>query len=118
MFMPHQRPKLPATQRVSLTKVEERVNVIVSYDISFPRLAVDRKHDEKNLVAKKTILDMAIERNDRSIILVRIRRALLHIKRQDIKTIPRALSLSGPASEVEQLEQLPPILFAVPIVGE
>src|SRR5215469_9682163 len=84
------RPELPAVHSVSVTHVEKWPHIIVVHDVLFPRLAVNGKHHEENLVAEDTVFEMSIKRNYRGIIIVCVRPALLEIERKDGKA-PRFL---------------------------
>ncbi len=63
-----------------MAKVKKRIDIIVSYEITFSALDIERKHDEENVVTKEPLLDVAIERKERGVIEGRVGGALLKVK--------------------------------------
>ena len=86
VFVPGQRPELPAMQSLAVTKMEKRIEIIIRHHIMFAGLAVNRKHHEKNVVVKQPIFEMAVKWNKRGVIFTRVRRTLLEINREKCET--------------------------------
>ena len=63
-----------------MTHMADGIEPVVGDDIFFARFAEDREHDITDLVPKQMVLQMAIERPHRGIVLRRIRRALLEVQ--------------------------------------
>ena len=114
-----QRPELPAVQPVAMPHIEKRIKIIVGDDVALPRLAVNRKHDEENFVAKQPVLEMAVKRNERGVIFIRVRRALLEINREKGEALFSESSCgSWPPAKLNNWHKLPAIFRAVAFVGQ
>ena len=118
MFPAKQRPELPTLQPVAMAQMEEGIDVVVSYDILFPGLDVERQHDEENFIAEKAVFQMTIEGDQRRVVFLGNGRALLEIKREDSKAISGRLLLRRPSANAQKLKKLPAVLSAVPVVGD
>ena len=61
---------------------------------------------------------MAVKRNERGVIFIRVRRALLEIERENREPFFAGILRGLPAGKTQQLEELPAIFLAVGFVGE
>ena len=119
-FVPdaEERPELPAAQTVAMLQIENRKKIIVGDDVALLRLAVNREHHEENFVPHQPVLEMAIKRDERGVIVICIRRTLLEINREQGKApffrIIRLLT----TGETEQLDKLPAILRSVSFISQ
>ena len=96
--------------------MEKRVDVIVSHNVFFTRLGIERKHDVEDLVAKQAVAQMPIEWPKSGITLFRVRRTLLEIDRENGETVPGAFFLSRSAGKAQKLKNLQAVLSPIPIV--
>src|SRR2546421_3369667 len=85
MFVSRQRPKLPALQSVAMAQMEKGIQVIVRHHVLLAGLAVQRKQNKTNLVPKKPVLHTPEKWDQRRIVQVRVRGALLEEKRNNVK---------------------------------
>ena len=111
-------PDLPSVQSIPVAGVVEGVEIVVRHDILLAGLNVERKHHEGDLIPHQPVLEMPVEGQDRRVVFVGVGGPLLKIEGEDREPIPVRLRLAGPSREAEQLEELPPVLPAVAIVGE
>src|ERR1035437_9570922 len=86
VFATDDRPDLPAAQSVAMADVDKRVEIIFCDDITFARLAVNGKHDEKHFVAEQSVFEVSVNRKERRIVQVRVRGSLLKVKGENGKT--------------------------------
>src|SRR5256885_2207020 len=82
VFVSCQRPELPSPDRFAMAQVKNWIKVIVRDDILLSRLAVKRKQDKADLVAKQPVFEAPVKGNERGVVQVRVGRALLKIKRK------------------------------------
>jgi len=113
VFMPDERPNLPAFQSVAMAKVDEGVKIIVGHDIALPRFAKKRKHHEINFIVKQPVFEPAIKREERGVVQIRVRRALLKVERKKGDALFGNVSLLLAAGEADELPKLPAMLRAV-----
>src|SRR5205814_203946 len=112
------RPELPACKPIAMTYVVEWIDVIIGHDILFSALAVEREHDEVNLVAKHAIAEMAVKRKDRKVVFLRLGGTLLNVNRKEIEAPPFFFFLRGTARPIQQLKKLPAILLSETVIGQ
>src|SRR6266850_4179272 len=60
---------------------------------------------------------MAVERSDGGIVLAWIGGALLKVNGEDVEPVPLVFLLARPPEEVDELEELQAVLFAIPIIA-
>ena len=118
VFVTRQRPALPAPQPVPVAQMEDGEQIIIRHHVVFAGFTVNRKQDHKNVVAEKPVLDMAVKRNQRGVIPVRVRRALLKIERENRETFCGCVIRVLAAGKAEQLDELPAILHAKPLASQ
>ena len=87
MFVSRQRPKLPALQSVAMAQMEKGIQVIVRHHVLLAGLAVQRKQNKTNLVPKKPVLHTPEKWHQRRIVQVRVRGALLEVKRKQCEPL-------------------------------
>jgi len=113
-----ERPELPAAQAVAGSQMENRIKIIVGDDVAFLRLAVNWKHHEENPVPHQPILEMAVKRDERGVIVIGVRRALLEMERENREAPFFGIILLLAAGETEQLDELPAILRSVSFISQ
>src|SRR5882724_4987778 len=101
-----------------MAQVEERIHVIICDHVLFARFGVEGEHNKKNLIVEKPVLEMAVKRAHRSIILLWNRRTLLEVNRKNREPVSGGFFLGRSAREAQQLKKLPAILVAITVVGE
>ena len=116
--LPTSGQTLPALQAVPVSQMEDGEQIVVRNHVVFSGFDVKRKQDEENFIAKQPVPDVAIKRNQRGVILVRVRRALLKIKREKREPPGRKIVRVLPAGKTEQLGELPAIFHPEPLVGQ
>src|SRR6185437_7135785 len=107
VFMPDDGPNLPAGQAVAVALADERIEIIIRHDVRFARPAIQREHDEENVIAEQVILHVPVERADGGVILVGNRRALLKIEREQSETAGLILLRVRASGKGENLDELP-----------
>src|ERR1035437_1157146 len=118
VFATDDRPDLPAAQSVAMADVNKRVEIIFGDDITFARLAVNGKHDEKHFVAEQPVFEMSVNREIRRVVQIRVRGSLLKIEGENGKTLFAVNFLFLPAGKTQELEKLPALFLAVTDVRE
>src|SRR4051812_20771309 len=73
--------------------MEKGGDVIVRHHLAFSGLQINREQDEINFISKKPILEASIKWNERCVIFLGIRRALLKIKRKNGEALLVAAAL-------------------------
>src|SRR5262245_28151268 len=73
------RPELPTFKPIPVTNMIKWIDVILRHDVLLSGPAVERKHHEENIVPEKMVLHVPIKRDDGSVVLGRVGRALLEI---------------------------------------
>src|SRR5438045_112214 len=97
--------------------MKNREEIVISDNPFLNRFTIKRKHDEKDLVAEEPVLEPAVERKNRCVILSGVRRALLKVQRKNRKPVARIFNRRRSSCQAKQLEELPPVLFAVLIIS-
>ena len=87
VLLSDQGPKLPALQSIAMAQMEEGENIVIGHYILFTGLSKNRKQDKKYFIPKEAILQMAIDRKKRGIVLIRVRGALLEIQGEQSEPI-------------------------------
>src|SRR5689334_1966933 len=100
-----------------MSQMKKRIHKILRHYVFLSRLHVNRQQDEINLISHHPALQMTVKRYERSVIFLRIRRPLLEIKRKQREPPPISLRLRRASRKTEQLNQVPPILLAEPVIG-
>src|SRR4051812_39647283 len=115
MFMPHDRPELPSLQSIPVAQMKKRIDVVVCDHIALPGLNIDRHQNETDLVAKKPILEMAIDRKQSRVVQLRNGRSLLKINGKQSKPVHVRFALGFPARKVKYLENVESIFRSEPV---
>src|SRR6185437_13401731 len=67
VFVARDWPQFPAFQFVPVSERKNWIHIIIRHHVRLSRLAVKRKHDEENIVAKQPVLQVAIKGPDRRV---------------------------------------------------
>src|ERR1035437_6555994 len=113
VFATGNRPDLPAAQSVAMADVTKRIEIIFGDDIVFARFAVNRKHHKKHFVAEQPVFEVSVNRKERRVVQVRVRRSLLEVKGENGKTFFVVNLLFLPARKTQELHNLPALFLAV-----
>ena len=119
VLIARQRPELPAGQAVAMPQMKEWIKIVVGDHIPSPGLAVDGKQDEENFFAEQPVVEVAVKWNERGVIFIRNRRALLKIERKQRETLLSRISFGTlAAGKTKKLAQLPAVFPAIMLISQ
>ena len=108
IFASGERPDFPAVHAIAVADGTEGIKVIIRDDILLPRLAVNRKHHDENLVARQAVFNRAVKREDSGVVQIRIsRRVLRKINREKCAARFRGVVCFLSAGKADELKKLP-----------
>src|ERR1022692_3426296 len=75
-------------------------------------------HMQRNGRVKKPVLNAAIKRKERGVILVRVGGTLAEIEGENRESLAGVIALVFPAREAQKLQQLPAVFGAIAMVSQ